>query len=160
MHIVRQSIIIIMKKTCTKCKQDKDFAEFAVRKDTKDGLRSMCKCCCLIKRNKWIKENQSKVSDYGKKSYQKNKEKRDKYREVNKEKLKLRMKKYNDKAEIKDKKKNQKHAYYENNKEKTANDMKKYRVANRGRISEQNKSRYHYQKEMREMQEDAGFEQC
>lgn len=32
-------------KVCTKCKEEKEFSEFAKKKTSKDGLRSRCKSC-------------------------------------------------------------------------------------------------------------------
>lgn len=73
-------------KICSKCKESKQFSEFAKRKDAKDGYRNECKICAkewrlnnkenLLEYNKnWKKSNTEHISIYNKNYAQDNKEK-------------------------------------------------------------------------------------
>ena len=58
-------------KTCTKCKQTKDFREFAKLGKARDGLQYKCREC----HGRYRKENKESISDHKKKTYLLNKEK-------------------------------------------------------------------------------------
>jgi hypothetical protein len=75
-------------KTCTKCKGTFPFSEFRKQSSTKDGLKYYCKGCDdgvakkYYEKNKnkivssvkqWQKDNPSKVREYKKSYYSKNK---------------------------------------------------------------------------------------
>lgn len=47
-------------KQCSKCKELKDFTEFAIDKQKKDGLCSSCKVCKKIYDTKYIEKNKDK----------------------------------------------------------------------------------------------------
>lgn len=55
-------------KTCTKCKQEKPYSEFATNKTKKDGHNYDCKQCHKIYRDKHYKDNKiyyiKKAADY------------------------------------------------------------------------------------------------
>ena len=69
-------------KTCTKCKQEKDFKYFTKRQNRPCGYVSQCKDCEKLYRIK----NKEKLSTY-----------RKNYRESNKEELNTRSREYNEK---------------------------------------------------------------
>jgi hypothetical protein len=46
-------------KTCSKCKEVKNFSDFSKRKATKDGFQNQCKQCL----NNWQKENYNRNKD-------------------------------------------------------------------------------------------------
>jgi hypothetical protein len=77
-------------KNCSKCKVEKDVCEFNKRTTSKDGKRSSCKECDNEDVKKWRQKNKEKIKlqkqRYTKKHYQKNLERGKKYRENNKEK--------------------------------------------------------------------------
>lgn len=66
-------------KTCSKCKNEKDFIAFAILKSSKNGYRSQCKIC---------------VKEYNKYYYSNNIENRRKYYIDNKEHIKQSQTKY------------------------------------------------------------------
>lgn len=49
-------------KTCTKCGNSEDKVEFGKKRDTKDGLMSICKICNKEKVNNWKLQNPEKAS--------------------------------------------------------------------------------------------------
>ncbi len=74
-------------KVCTKCKEEKSLEDFRKQSSTKDGLKYYCKECddrtakryyeknkkkIIIKVTQWQKDNPSKVRDYKKSYYGKN----------------------------------------------------------------------------------------
>jgi len=67
-------------KICSKCKIDKDFSEFSLRKDSKDGFRNECKNCLKLQRKDYFdnyrKENVEEINKKIKDYYFKNPEKR------------------------------------------------------------------------------------
>lgn len=71
----------MVRKICTKCKQDKPILEFGFKKSTEDGFNYTCKMC---------------VSDYDKNSYDPNKasEQNKTYRNLNAKKEQKRKKEY------------------------------------------------------------------
>jgi len=71
-------------KICTKCKKELPTENFNVRKDNKSGFRSHCKECIY-------KENRKYSDDHMEESYEWEK----KYREKNKEMIKIRSHNYN-----------------------------------------------------------------
>ena len=75
-------------KVCTKCKEQKPLTAFRRQSSTKDGLKYYCKECddrtakryyeknkkkIIIKVTQWQKDNPTKVKDYKKSYYGKNK---------------------------------------------------------------------------------------
>ncbi len=62
-------------KTCPKCNEDKVTAEFHRAPRNKDGLANMCKACTRAYHMAYRKKNPEKVAAYGKKCYDKNREK-------------------------------------------------------------------------------------
>jgi len=77
-------------KICSKCKVEKDVCEFNKRMTAKDGKRSSCKECDSQDIKKWRQNNKEKLKlqkeRYTKKYHQKNLDRGKKYRENNKEK--------------------------------------------------------------------------
>ena len=59
-----------MKKTCTKCRIEKDVSEFHKQKNGKYGVRGDCKDCV----KKYYKENKEKISKQKKEYYEENRE--------------------------------------------------------------------------------------
>lgn len=49
-------------KTCTKCHEAKELAEFNKRKDAPDGYRAECKKCSQIRGREWHKNNRGYAS--------------------------------------------------------------------------------------------------
>ena len=105
-----------MKKICTKYKVNKVFSEFAINKQHKDGLKSVCKQC----KNKEYRINKKQIKIIRQQHYLKNSDKKkeyqNQYRLDNLEADKLRKKEYN----LKNKQKNKKYQkeYRENPKNK------------------------------------------
>ena len=85
---------IMNKKTCSKCKKEKNIDCFRKEKRTKSGLQSQCKEC----EKKYRELNKEKYSNYMKKYYKENKEEINKknkiYRINHKDEIKKRDKKY------------------------------------------------------------------
>ena len=92
-------------KKCAKCNNPKELTEFAVRKDSKDGYRNICKSCYNWRlyydpsknqeRGKTYRDNNKESRKISTKHYRdKNKEKLNEanklYREINKDQLKQR----------------------------------------------------------------------
>jgi len=119
-----------MVKTCSKCKEEKSYAEFHKNKSSKDGYEFRCKSC---------------RKEQGKKYYEAYKEKIKAYREANKEKIKAIKKAYYEAN--KDKKKAQVKAYREANKEKIKAKDKAYYEANKEKRKAYNKSYYEANKD-------------
>ncbi len=94
------------RKTCTKCNQDKELAEFYKRKDSPDGLRNDCKEC----RKAYDREHYE-VNREHELAYQKA------YREENRDKISARKK-----------------LYYEENRERFSANSKVYYKKNREEI--------------------------
>jgi hypothetical protein len=72
-----------MKKICNKCKIEKELTSFRKNTYTKDGLRSICKLCDTITIKIWHSKNKERHAKTGKK-----------YRENNKESIRLAHQKY------------------------------------------------------------------
>ncbi|MFQ5687600.1 MAG: hypothetical protein ACE5GV_13180 [Candidatus Scalindua sp.] len=100
-------------KKCTKCGKTKKIAEYQKKKQSKDGLNSICRKCC---------------SQYFKKYYEANKDKirakEKEYYEQNKEVIKIHSKEW----QI-------------NNPEKARLQKKKYREAHRDEVNDHRRSR-------------------
>lgn len=80
--------IIMMGKICSKCKIEKELGEYHKYKNSKDGVKNICKKCISdnnkkpeerekinVTNRKWRNENNEKIKEYRKKYYNKNKEK-------------------------------------------------------------------------------------
>src|SRR5210317_1377429 len=78
-----------MVKTCTKCKEVKDFSDFNKDKTHKDGLQSQCKSCKKQYLKRWQEDNK----EYRKKHYKANKEY---YKEYSKKYYKANKEHYNE----------------------------------------------------------------
>ena len=78
-------------KVCSKCKLEKNINDFNNRSTSKDGKRSSCKQCDSDDIKKWRQSNKEKVKlqkqRYLKKNPQKNLDRGKNYRENNKEKV-------------------------------------------------------------------------
>jgi hypothetical protein len=82
----------MIKKVCSKCKEDKDFCEFGKRKDSKDGFRNECKNCIKLNHKLWREVNPDKYSEYSRLLKLNNPKSREnsikKYKEKNHKKIK------------------------------------------------------------------------
>ncbi len=107
-------------KICSKCKQEKLLCDFHKDATKKFGVASQCKKCKKERYEKCRQENPEKIKESVNKYYQKNKEKikehRRKYRQENSEKIKEREAKY--RRENSEKVKGLKAKYYQENFEK------------------------------------------
>ena len=132
-------------KVCTKCGEEKPLTEFYRDRQKSDGLSSSCKICAQAKKKEYYEANQEKVkasvAAYREANQEKVKAKNAAYREANKEKVKA-----------------QKAAFHEANPEKVKAHSDAYYKANKEKIAARRAECRAYQKEMREMQEEAGFE--
>tara|TARA_R110000772_G_scaffold7060_1_gene24241 strand:+ start:47 stop:643 length:597 start_codon:yes stop_codon:yes gene_type:complete len=92
-------------KTCSKCKEVKNFSDFSKRKATKDGLDYGCKLCQRAERLEYYKKNKEILNNAQKKYYERNKDKvKDyqlNYRKENKDKVKDDFKKWRKKNKLK-----------------------------------------------------------
>ena len=104
-----------MKKTCTKCKEEKELAEFYRDKKAKDGLRASCRCCVKAVVAAWSKANSEQI-------------------------------------------KARKAAYYKANPDELKAGVAAYYKANTDKVKAGVAAYSAYKKEMRELQEEAGFE--
>lgn len=59
-------------KTCSRCSETKDVAEFYCSEQSADKLRCECKVCCKAAANKWRDENPEKVRASCKRYYEEN----------------------------------------------------------------------------------------
>ena len=95
-------------KICTKCKVEKDEAEFHKNKTSRDGLARECKACV----KEYYKENKNKIkeqqSKYRKENNEMRAEQKKKWRQENKEKIKENKKEYskNNKEKINERNRN------------------------------------------------------
>jgi hypothetical protein len=105
-------------KVCSKCKVEKPTERFSKNKARKDGLQPYCRDCCKEVSSKYRQENREKLRLSNKK-----------YSKENNEKVKLKNKKWRD--DNKERTAPVFKKYYEDNKEKIALRNKKYRN-NRG----------------------------
>jgi hypothetical protein len=69
-----------MCKICIKCNILKEYIEFPLRKDSKDGYRNSCKECEYKKTKKWKEENSDITKEYNKNYLLNNKERLNKYK--------------------------------------------------------------------------------
>lgn len=104
-------MLVIYMKICSTCGLGKDYNEFHKNKKSKDGHKSQCKICILLKEKERRSSNE----------------------------YKLKQKAYNLSipAEVK---RNNKKKYYLNNREKVLDKNKSWRENNRDKISEMNKN--------------------
>jgi len=105
----------MMRKTCSKCQEEKDESEFYKDKRHKDGLRSNCKeCQSQYERERYaIPENKEIKKEYRARPENKEKQRQYNTRPENKEKHNQSVRKYATKPENKERKK-------QNNKEYNA----------------------------------------
>jgi len=92
----KRDVSILIKK-CTTCKESKSSNEFSDNYLIKDGISNVCKSCCVIKSNDYVKNNSEKVSEYQKKYNLEHKEDISKYNEDYKLIKRLKNKDYRDK---------------------------------------------------------------
>jgi hypothetical protein len=64
----------MLRKTCNKCKIEKDIDEFHKRSDTKDGLTQQCKTCNNERRRNYYKENRETQLQQAKEYHKKKQE--------------------------------------------------------------------------------------
>jgi len=128
-------------KKCRICGEVKILDEYYFRKDS-GTYTTECKKCSNERKKRYSEDNKDKLKKYHKKYREENKEKikeqGKKYRENNKEKIVEYQKEY-----IEDDKNRLKHKesvdkYYENNKEKILKQSKEYREENKDLITERN----------------------
>ena len=123
-------------KVCSKCKQEKSLCDFHKDAIKKLGVTSQCKKCQKERYEKCRQENPEKIKESVKKYYQKNKEKikehRRKYYQKNSEKIKEREAKY--RRENSEKIKEREAKYRQENSEKVKERVKKYRRENPEKI--------------------------
>ena len=132
------------KKTCTKCKKEKNIKEFWKDKRSKDKLYYLCKQCANKQKKEYRKNNKEEIKKQLKIYYQKNKDKilnsQKKYEENHKEeRQKYRQKYYQENREEKLKQRKER---YQQNKEKELKQAKKYRQKHKSK-------RRQYQQEYR-----------
>jgi len=63
-----------MVKTCYKCKEEKPITEFTKKSNQKDGLNPLCKTCKHLKQKRYRERNKDKIKIYGEKYYIENKD--------------------------------------------------------------------------------------
>ena len=130
-----------MSKICSKCKVEKDFAEFHKRIDVKDGLRSYCKDCNTEYSQEWRENNRERVAETNSRWNQKNKERiakyNKKYQKDNREKITKQYKKYyqRNKEQIQERRKE----YSQRNGDRIAESQRKYQQNNREKIRKHHK---------------------
>ena len=131
-------------KVCSKCKQEKSLCDFHKDATKKFGVASECKKCKKERYEKCRQENPEKIKEYQAKYYQKNSEKikeiRRKYRQENSEKIKEREAKY--RRENSEKIKEREAKYRQENSEKVKERVKKYRQKNKEKINAYLNKRY------------------
>ncbi len=67
------------KKTCSKCKQEKDRSEFHKNSKKLDGLQVWCKSCAIAARTDYYKRHSKKEAEYDKQRKQENAERVQEY---------------------------------------------------------------------------------
>lgn len=85
-------------KKCVKCDLDLNLCEFTTSKNTKDGLKNMCKECVRIKNKEWRLNNPNYRKEYRKNNIELLNVKDKKYYEDNKEIILEKKKTYNAKS--------------------------------------------------------------
>lgn len=126
-----------MKKSCTKCKIEKDTSCFHKKKHGKYGVNSICKEC----KAKYQQENKTHIKEYRVNYYQENKARISKrakaYRENNRDAIAKCQKDYRDRN--KDRLAEYQGEYYKQNKEKIQKYKKEWSVLNSGKLKNKNK---------------------
>lgn len=64
-----------MSKLCNKCKREQDTTLFYKDKSKTDGLTLYCRECCLVRNNKYNKENRERMRENSKRYSRENREK-------------------------------------------------------------------------------------
>lgn len=127
-------------KLCNKCKKEKGFNDFYRDKSKKDGVATQCKTCKDKVKNKYTELNKEKIKKNKKEYYQNNKEKikekSKKWEKDNKERVKKRSKSYREKNKEKAAEYNKN--YREKNKKKLNEYQKNYGRGNRKKLSQYN----------------------
>ena len=134
-----------MKKTCNKCKQEKELAEFHRDKQKKDELRTPCKVCV-----------NAGVAAYSKANPDKEKARKAAWRKANPEQVKAKNDAW---SKANPEKVKAKHAAYSKaNPEKMKARVAAWSKANPEKIKAKNAAYRAYKKEIKQLQEEAGFE--
>jgi hypothetical protein len=115
-------------KVCSKCGEIKPITEFTKNKNSKDGLKCMCKSCAVILGRKYRKDHADKK-----------KETCSNYRKNNKEKIKEQSKKYYKRTKEERKKYNQK--WHQENKAKHRAKIKEWIDKHREELNARDRER-------------------
>lgn len=145
-------------KICSKCKAEKPLTEFSARKDSKDGLKGVCRACIYLGHLAYISDNQEKLriyyadryrsnvdainvinSNYRKANAEKIKAARAIYLEANKEKTRVRQAAY--RASNPEKARAYQSAYVAKNPEKFMESQAAWRSANPDKVSARQRNR-------------------
>lgn len=123
-------------KICSKCKETKKHDDFHKKKNSKDGLISMCKSCKAISDKAYYFKNREKRLAHNKEYYGKNKEEVllmcKKYREENKEQISQYKKEWAKKN--RERKSQQEKAWREKNPNRNREMKKNWYKLNRDRV--------------------------
>lgn len=98
-------------KRCSRCEEWKDKGEFHKDKQKKDGLNPRCKNCMRIATQEWYERN----SEHAKKYKKEHPEHARNYRQRNKEKIRVRARKYSKSEKYKERVREAAKAWYRNN---------------------------------------------
>lgn len=105
-------------KICTKCSEEKMLSEFIKSKICKDGFESVCKRCARQRKQQWERKNSILI-----------KEKRKKYRLLNKEIIAKQYKEWYEKNKLERREKNR--LYYNANKQRILKSNANWRLKNK-----------------------------
>ena len=125
-------------KTCSKCKIQKDYLSFAIRKSAKDGLKSACKECNNLRERKRYSQNpdffKQKQKEWKLANPKRAKElsKKAKFKHYHSERGQQKRKQYLEKN--RDKHRIYQRIWYHNNKEKAAQHKRKHYLKNKNKI--------------------------
>jgi len=128
-------------KTCTKCKEGKESAEFWKTKKGKDGLRAACIECTRKQNGKWWATPKANTLNgkWRRNNPELSKVKANEWRNNNNEKCKAYQKKCRDKPEMKAKNAERHRLYAKNNPEKLREIAKRFRENNPDKVRETNR---------------------
>lgn len=128
-------------RICSTCQIEKEHKDFPKHKHGRDGIAASCKKCASERTKKYREDKKDKYKEYNKNYYLKNKkeikEKQKEYRNKNKNKIKKINKNYTNKVKLEnpEKLKYYTRKYKSKNKEKIKQYNKKYSKENRGIIN-------------------------